>query len=123
MSYPKYIDYYASMEPVLDACLRSEVSRYKLLTAKQAYVWRAKAYMFRSLLRAKGITKYDTLFMQLEDNTVIISHNSLEQGTFSRPGAEGIVVTDPGMLRPSEEFEAEAFALARKLGVTKEEKK
>lgn len=73
MSLPKSIAAYPFEAQALASALVSGGGRITLGSAREAAKWRARAYMYRALLRPTGDTSYETMKMIVEGNDVVIS--------------------------------------------------
>lgn len=73
MSLPKNIGAYPFEAQTLASALVSGGGRITLGSVKEAAKWRARAYMYRALLRATGETPYETMKMIIEGNDVVIT--------------------------------------------------
>lgn len=83
---------YADVQQVLDAALRTKGARYTPPN-QHPVRWRARAYHFRSLLMAlkqkevaafPGVaptTAYDSMFLTVDGNEVVIEFRNIAQGT------------------------------------------
>jgi len=73
MSLPKHINAYPFEAQTLASALVAGGGRITLGSSRDASKWRARAYMYRSLLRVTGETPYELMRMTIEGNDVVIS--------------------------------------------------
>ena len=89
---------YAHIAAVLDAAITAGGGRYTLESKKAAVRWRSQAYHYRMMLQREetaklglpgraGATPYDTMYLTLDDATVVIGVQSVK-GTLVVNGEE-----------------------------------
>ena len=111
MSFPKALSYYTDVAKVLDQALRGGKYHYHLGSKSEATRWRAMAYFYRSLMRERGETRYDSIMLKIHDNMVEIAASVPPMGKLVVE--EGVI--NISSLEPMDNYEAAAIALAKKL--------
>jgi hypothetical protein len=110
MSLSKNPAAYEHVQKVLDAVVGLPSARYRCPSKSAAMRFRAEAYMYRKIC---GSPKYDGLTFKLEGETVVISVRQVE-GVIETGDGQPI---EPAASKLETDFEAEAFGLAKKLGL------